>query len=66
MAMKPAFTSKPLSSSMVTEPCEKPNCVDMLCVECGWTGHCEPQDAPWPVFQQHNCKLRTESISMGD
>lgn len=64
--MRASFTNAPQVQNMVTEPCTLKNCVDMLCVDCGWTGHCEPQDAPWPVFRNHKCRLRTESVSFGD
>jgi hypothetical protein len=47
----------PTPDLMVTEPCcdAHPGCLDVLCAGCGWTGHCEPQDAPWPIFQAHRC-----------
>ena len=64
--MKSMFTSAPRARDMVTEPCEKPNCLDILCVECGWEGHGEPKDAPLPIFINHKCRLRTQSVSTSD
>jgi hypothetical protein len=69
--MRPAFTDKPLAENMVTEPTDTvlayasahKKCTELLCVECGWQGHAHFPDAPWPVFQTHKCKLRTQSIS---
>lgn len=44
------------TDSMVVEKCpDKDNCLDLLCVDCGWEGNCEPKDAAWPIFQTHNC-----------
>lgn len=63
--MRNGFTTKPQAESMVTEPCIKDNCIDLLCVECNWEGHCEPADAPWVIFQTHTCKMRTESTGSG-
>jgi hypothetical protein len=75
MAMKPSFTTKPLPENMVAEKSmdcvgmryhgdHNYPCIDILCVECGWTGHFG--DGSTDHFFNHKCKLRTESISMGD
>ena len=65
--MQAVFSRKPEQSNMVTEPCpENSNATDMLCVECGWTGHATLPKAPWVVFMQHACKMRTESHSTKD
>jgi hypothetical protein len=56
------FTTKPKADDMVTEHCS-PTGTCLLCVACGWQGHAEVPDAPWVVFQTHECRLSVRSVS---
>ena len=59
--MPTEFHHRPDSRDMVTEVCG-PTTTDLLCVACGWQGHAEIPDAPWTVFQTHECRLSFETV----
>lgn len=52
-------------NNMVTERCEDdPFAIDILCVECGWTGHFG--DGSTDHFFNHKCRLVSQMASTRD
>lgn len=60
----------PAVENMVTEVCDDDRCLfkgtalDILCVECGWSGHFN--DGSTDHFFNHKCRLVSQMASTSD